>query len=148
MIFSNSPLLCNKREVVLSIRYSNSLVVQSVHETIIQVIQQVGRTEYPVNAYFAAQLQELVERSAIDYSLDDVLNKIIEHHNRMKQIEPAKCDSSSDKQSDSKEVMKKSEKAAAANLAVQDGDLYVRSAEVPIWRQLVQSLSQTSIWLL
>ncbi len=70
-----------------------------MHETIIQLIQQVGRTDYPVNAYFAAQLQDLVERSSVEYSLDDVLSKIIEHHNRMKQIGPAKCDSPTDKSS-------------------------------------------------
>ena len=87
--------------------------IKSVHETIIQLIQQVGRTDYPVNAYFAAQLQDLVERSSVEYSLDDVLSKIIEHHNRMKQIGPAKCDSPTDKSSEGKDSKKKSDKQTA-----------------------------------
>jgi hypothetical protein len=51
--------------------------IKPVHETIIQLIQQVGRTDYPANAPFATQLQEHVERSSVEYSLDDVLSKTI-----------------------------------------------------------------------
>ncbi len=51
-----------------------------MHETIIQLIQQLGGTYYPVNVYFAVQLQELVERSSVEYSFDGVLSKIIEDH--------------------------------------------------------------------
>jgi hypothetical protein len=95
--------------------------IETVHETIIQLIQQVGRTDYLVNIYFAAQLQELVEHSSVEYSLDDVLSKIIEHHNCMKPIGPAKCDSPSDKSSDGKDSKKRSDKSATANPALRSG---------------------------
>ena len=92
--------------------------IKSVHETSLRLLQQVGRFEYPVNAYFAAQLQEQLERSSVEYSLDDVLSKIIEHHNRMKQIGPAKCDSATVKQGDGKDSKKKGDKSATANPAL------------------------------
>ena len=92
--------------------------IKSVHDTSIQILQQVGRTNYPVNVYFAAQQQELLEHSSAEHSLDDVLSKIIEHHNRMKQIGPAKCDSATVKQSDGKDSKKKGDKSATANPAL------------------------------
>jgi hypothetical protein len=92
--------------------------IKSVHETSIRLLQQVGRYDFSANAYFAAQLQEQLERSSVEYSLDDVLSKIIEHHNRMKQIGPAKCDSASVKQSDGKDSKKKGDKSVIANPAL------------------------------
>ncbi len=55
-----------------------------LRETSMCLLQQVGRTDFPVNAYFAAQLQEQLEHnSSTEHSLDNVLSRIIEHHNCM-----------------------------------------------------------------
>jgi hypothetical protein len=80
----------------------------------------VGRTDYPANVPFSTQIQEHVERSSVEYSLDDVLSQIIEHHNRMKQIGQAKCDSPTDKSSEGKDSKKKSDKPTA-NPALRSG---------------------------
>ena len=55
------------------------------------------------------------------YSLDDVLSKIVDHHNSMKQVGPAKCDASADKQSDGKDNEKKGDKSAVSNQRIRDG---------------------------
>ncbi len=95
-----------KRYLNLQI-YGSKDTIKSVHNTSVRLLQQVGREDYPVNAYFSAQQQEQLECCSAEYSLDDVLSKIIEHHNRMKQIGPAKCDPVPGKQGDCKEIKKK-----------------------------------------
>jgi hypothetical protein len=53
-------------------------------------------------------LLQLTERlDTIAYSLEDVLSKIVDHYNRMKQIGPTKCDAPADKQNDGKDTKKR-----------------------------------------
>jgi hypothetical protein len=53
-------------------------------------------------------------------SLDDVLIKVSFHCNRMKAIEPAKCNPSVDTQHNGKDSKKKGDKSAVANPAISD----------------------------
>ncbi len=66
------------------------------------------------NAYFAERL------STTAYFLDNVLSKIVDHYNCIKQTGNTKCDASADKQSDGKDTKKKGDKLAAANPAIKD----------------------------
>jgi hypothetical protein len=74
-----------------------------------------------VNSYFAAQA-ELFECSSTANTLDDVLCKVVDHHNRIKLIGPVKCDSSADKKSDGKDNKKEGDKSAVANPVIREGD--------------------------
>ncbi len=51
----------------------------------------------------------------------NVLSKIVDHYNSMKQIGSAKSDSSADKQCNGKDTKKKGYKSAVANLAIKEG---------------------------
>ena len=124
-VFKFSTILQQERsayEKIFELTSGPKDTIKSVNETSLRLIQQVARTDYPVNVYFATQQQELIERSSAEYSLDNVLSKVIEHHNRMKQIGPAKCDSALDKQSDGKDNKKKGDKSATANPALKGGN--------------------------
>ena len=67
-------------EKIFELTSGSKDTIKSVHETSVRLLQQVGRADYPVNVYFATQQQERRERCSTEYSLDDVLSKIIEHH--------------------------------------------------------------------
>ncbi len=91
---------------------------KSVHETSIGILQQRLAFYYSANAYFAEQRTERLDTTA--YSLDDLLSKIVDHYNCMKQIGPTKCDVPADKQNDGKDKKKKGDKQAVANPAIKD----------------------------
>ncbi len=70
----------------------------------------MGAFYYPANVSFAAQQMELLKGCSTAYSLDDILCKIVDHYNSIKQIGPAKGDSSPGKQHDGKDTKMKVDK--------------------------------------
>ncbi len=95
--------------------------MKSVHDLSIRILQFIGGFD-TTHYYFAEQMIERIESSSIEYSLDDVLSKIVDHYDRMKRIGPVKHEPPVVKQSDGKDGKKKNDKPAVANPAISDGD--------------------------
>jgi hypothetical protein len=64
---------------------------KTVHETSICILQQMTAFQYAANAGFASQQMKILGDCSSIYSLDDILSKIVDYHNSMKQIGPTKA---------------------------------------------------------
>ena len=75
-------------EKIFKLTSGNKDTMKSVHDTSILLLQVVGEFEHLTNLYFATQMIGLIDSSTNAYSLDDVLSKIVDHHNSTRKLDP------------------------------------------------------------